>query len=464
MHTVDIDEGCGPTREECRRGAVLAAVLIVMLVLALLGAGLLTLSSVDALEAGRSVSAAQAFWTAEAGIEHVKAMGQQTRKPFPRVPYAASATGFLWGSNVLSGTTSKGTYTVDVMDDFPAWTNANQALKKYAIRSVGLSTGGARQVIILRAMIQNYASFMHSSHSENDVNFLPGDRIDGPVYTDDQLHIIGSSGPVGSAPIFRQSVSSGRSTVDYNGWSPSATDMNTMYQGGLPRLNAPPLDITGQFSSDHITDIQAQAVAGGLNLAGDYNLTFASSGTLVYSNRTTHTTGSQTLIGWNGPIYVSGNAHVRGVVDGSVTVAANNMIYITNGITYASASGANNPWASNTFNNAAVDDKLGLIARNGVWVGGTNTIEIHASIMVTTNTTGFSALQNNRVIGDKDLKVFGGITQYSRGLVSHAANASHAFQGFHKNYRFDTRFLTDAPPNFPYSFYVYSGWSQSSGN
>lgn len=60
MHTVDIDEGCGPTREECRRGAVLAAVLIVMLVLALLGAGLLTLSSVDALEAGRSVSAAQA--------------------------------------------------------------------------------------------------------------------------------------------------------------------------------------------------------------------------------------------------------------------------------------------------------------------------------------------------------------------------------------------------------------------
>lgn len=449
--------GMGETaRDERRRGAVLAAVLIVMLVLALLGVGLLNLSSVDALEAGRNISAAQAFWAAEAGTEHVKAIGQKNRKPFTSIPYGA---GFLRGSNVLTGITSKGTYTVDVLDD-PAWTNANQALKKYVIRSVGVSTGGARQVVILRTMIQNYASYMHASHSEAGVSFGTGSTIDGPVYTDDQLHI---SGPVG--PEFLQSVKSGASSIDYS-WRPVlAAQVRFIFKGDL-QLNAPPLDIIGQFSSDHITDIRSQAQVGGLDLSGVYSLTFSQSGvpgsgTVVYSNMTTGVTDSRSLALLNGAIYVSSNAYVRGVVDGNVTVAANGLIYITTNITYASASGLNDPWASNTFNNAAVDDKLGLISRTGVLVQGTNTIAIHASIMVTEGVTGFGAESRNVVFGvDKYIKAFGGITQYSRGVV---ANAGSPFRGFKKNYKFDSRFLTDAPPNFPYSVYVYSGWSQSSG-
>ena len=439
-----------------RQGGALAVVLIVMLTLALVGGGLLTLSSVDGIEAGRSVSQAQAFWAAEAGIEQVQSVAARIRKPFTAIPFAPSPSGYLWGSNVVSGTAGQATYTVSVTDD-PAWTNASRALKKYIVRSTGVSAAGARQTITMRATIMNFASYMHASHSENNVNFATGDRIDGPVYTDDQLHIIGPAGPE-----FLQSVSSGRSSVDYNGWTPSAAQLNFMYKGGMPVLNAAALDISGQFSSDQIADIQNTAGAGGLQLTGDYGLTFTSAGGVVYSNRATRATSTASLAALNGAIYVSGDAYVKGVVYGSVTVAANDMIYIASNTTYASASGANNPWASNTFNNATVVDKLGLIARNGVWVQGTNTIEIHGSIMVTTNTTGFSAESwNVNIGGNKDIKVFGGITQYSRGKVGQPTTP---FNGFHKNYKFDTRFGDDAPPNFPYSLYVFDRWNQTTGN
>jgi hypothetical protein len=80
--------------------------------------------------------------------------------------------------------------------------------------------------------------------------------------------------------------------------------------------------------------------------------------------------------------------------------------------------------------------------------------------MVTTNTTGFSAEKKYVNIGSKDIKVFGGITQFSRGVVGQGGTSP---TGFHKKYIFDSRFATDAPPNFPYSVYVFSGWSQSSG-
>ena len=435
-----------------RRGAILGLVLIVMLALGLLGSGLFALTSTNGMEAGRAISAAQAFWAAEAGAEHMKALAQRYRKPLPTIPYAGSPTGFLWGSNVLSGTTSHGAYSVDVMDD-PAWANASHALKKYVIRSRATSAGGASQVVTLCAAIQSYASYMHASNYERltdgtPIYFGPGDVIDGPVYVNDQLNICGGI----PDPRFLQPVSSATDTVHY-----IAGATSSVFEAGLT-LNATPLDVSGQFSSDHIQNVRLKAQAGGLVLSGNYSsFTFDASGSFTYQPAGGGPTYTNYLAALNGAIYVAGYvSNLSGAVNGNVTLAVQDSIYLGSNLVYASAVSPD-PWNA-AFNPANVDDSLGLIASNRVQILGQNPISIHAAIMITSGDDGFGAQQWNQSFGHPSISLFGGLTQYRRGLVGQTNG-----NGFRKNYRFDPRFMTDAPPFFPYSVYVFSRWMQSGG-
>lgn len=430
-----------------REGAVLALVLVVMVVLGFLGAGLLALSSATGFEAGRSIGTVQAFWTAEAGLEQVKSIANKRRKPLTRITQAGSPSGYLYGSNALVGTTSKGSYAVDVLDD-PAWTNSVKALKKYIIVSRATANNGAKQRVSIRAMIKSFSGFMPSSNWEQsssggNIFFATGDLIDGPVYVNDQLNIDG-------APRFLQSVSSAASSVNYQNGGNSS-----VFAGGLS-LNAVPLDINGQFTSDHITDLQADALAGGLSLAGDYRFKFAGDGSFTYVRTTA---GSPTNTGYlsslNGAIYVDGNAWVDGVVNGKVTLAAQDSVFITNSITYASAASPT-PWQAG-FNPAAVTDTLGLMASNQVQIVGSSAVTIHAAIMVTSDGGGFNADQYTTEIGGPTLNLYGSLSYYRRGAVGQVATP---WRGYHKNYKFDTRFNTDAPPNFPYSVYQFDRWDQ----
>lgn len=433
--------------QSARSGAILGVVLIVLVVLSLLGVGLIALSAAAGVEAGRNVSSAQAFWAAEAGVEQVKAIGQKRRRPYASIVQAGSPSGYLWGSNALSGSTSKGTYVVDVLDD-PTWTNATHAIKKYVIRSRGTAVNGAQQTVIVNAIIQSFASYMHASHLENNVNFGTGDIIDGPVYVNDQIHVTGS-------PRFLQDVSSAASSVDYNGGANSS-----VFEGGLT-LNAVELDFTGQASGDYVTEVKNEASATGLSLTGNYKFNFRSDGTFVYTNMAggaANTVRTGSVAGVNGAIYVSGDAWVQGVVKGNVTLAAQDAIYVSNSVTYASAASPN-PWNTN-FVASAVTDTLGLIASNQVQIVGTNAITLHAAVMVTSDGGGFNADRYTSVIGKPPINLFGSLSQYRRGPVGQATSP---WRGYSKNYKFDVRFNSEAPPNFPYSVYVFSRWRQTSG-
>jgi hypothetical protein len=431
-----------------REGAILGVVLVVLVILSFVSVGLLTLTSATGMEAGRSIGSVQAFWTAEAGLEQVKAIANKRRRPLNKIVQAGSPSGFLYGSNALVGTTSKGSYAVDVLDD-PAWTNAVKALKKYIIVSRATANNGARQRVSIHTMIQSFASYMHASNWEQtsgnaNIYFGTGDIIDGPVYVNDQLNILGS-------PRFLQLVSSAQSSVNY---SPSPNP--SVFEGGLA-LNAVPLDIAGQFTSDHIVDLKDEALSGGLAVTGDYKFKFNSDGSFTYVQITA---GAPTNTGYlsalNGAIYVDGDAWVEGVVDGNVTLAAQDSIYISNNITYASAQSPT-PWQTNTFNVNAVDDTLGLMASNQFQIVGTNVMTIHAAVMVTSDGGGFNTQKNAADIGAPYINLYGSLIQYRRGVVGHATTP---FQGYRKNYKYDTRFDADAPPNFPYSIYVFSRWDQ----
>ena len=439
------------TKTQNKTGGVLVLVMVMVVVIGGLGAGLMQLSTGTGVEVSNAVNDAYAFWAADAGIERIRTIGQAKRKRFSVIP-KPTGSGMLLGSNVLSGTTLQGSYAVTVLDD-PSWDNSAHTLQKYIITSVGTSAWGRSRTITSRAMLLNYAGYMHASHSENGVNFATGDTLDGPIYTDDQLHIIGPAGPV-----FKQLVSSGASSVDYNGWTPTLAQFNAVWQGGLS-LNAAPLDIQGQFG-DHITDIQTESQSGGLDLeggaAGDYNFTFFNTnsiGKFVYQKRPSGTLVTNTLSSLNGTIYVDGNVYVQGTVNGKVTLASRHAINIVSNIVYESASGTNiAPWTTG-FNSTNVNDMLGLMAVDSVNVQGADSINIHASIMITAG--GFNADNWNVNIGGDTINLFGGMSQYSRGKIGQNTTP---FKGFHKNYKFDDRFASDAPPSFPPSIYQFSGW------
>ena len=440
--------GGGSPRGADDAGAILIMVLVVLVLFGILGAGLLDLGSSDGAETGKAVSAAQAFWCAEAGIQHARFLAQKARKPCASIPVATSPSGYLYGSNALSGTTSRGGYSVDVLDD-PAWTNAVHSVKRYIIRATGTSPGGATVVLTQRAEIQTYASYMHASNLERQpsgspIYFGTGDILDGPVYINDQINIYGT-------PQFLQLVSSASASVNYTSGGTVA-----VFQGGLV-LNAPALDVSGQFSSDHITDVKNQAMSGGLALTGNYRFVFNANGSFTYrpvSGGAAVTNYLASLNSGRGAIYVNGAAYVQGSVNGTVTLAAQDTIYIPSNIVYASATSPD-PWSA-LFNLAAVDDQLGLMASNAVQVTSSQAITIHATIMVTTGDNGFNASYWNQSIGNPYINLFGGVSQYRRGVVGQASGT-----GFRKNYKFDQRFLSDAPPNFPYSVYVFSQWKRS---
>ena len=77
--------------------------------------------------------------------------------------------------------------------------------------------------------------------------------------------------------------------------------------------------------------------------------------------------------------------------------------------------------------------------------------------MVTSGDDGFCAAKKYDRIGGPYINLFGSLSQYRRGVIG---RASSPFEGYHKNYKFDVRFNSDSPPNFPYSMYTFSRWEQ----
>lgn len=131
----------------------------------------------------------------------------------------------------------------------------------------------------------------------------------------------------------------------------------------------------------------------------------------------------------------NGDLFVKGTLDGHLTLSAENYIYVTGDIKYRDKE----------------DDVLGLISNNIVWVwnpvtssGGRMLSDynrrIDAAILSVQRTF---TVQNNDKGGDRGtLTVNGAIAQVYRGIVRSGNN------GYAKEYNYDSRFKTIAPPRF----------------
>lgn len=135
-----------------------------------------------------------------------------------------------------------------------------------------------------------------------------------------------------------------------------------------------------------------------------------------------------------------GDAFIKGQVNGHVTVAAENNVWVVGNTTYVDQA----------------DDMLGLVGQNSVTVwhpvraDGSNLLPnanrtIHAAVLSVTGTFVVQNYASGVPIGT--LTVLGAIAQKYRGPVGTGNNVGPA-SGYLKNYNYDTRFQTVSPPKF----------------
>lgn len=155
----------------------------------------------------------------------------------------------------------------------------------------------------------------------------------------------------------------------------------------------------------------------------------------------------------------NGDVFVKGTVDGHVTVAAENYVYVVDDIVYENSN----------------EDILGLVGQNAVWVwnpftsvsgysyfegtpihptdgGSVHTRRIDAAILSVAHTFMVQNYDVQDRYGSSErgtLTVNGAIAQKFRGTVATASGGgSTIVSGYAKDYNYDVRFRTTAPPKF----------------
>jgi hypothetical protein len=135
----------------------------------------------------------------------------------------------------------------------------------------------------------------------------------------------------------------------------------------------------------------------------------------------------------------NGDVYVKGKVSGAITIASENFVYITGDLTYA------NPQK----------DILGLVGTNAVQVWNPRTATglmftdrdrtVQAAILSTAHTF---TVQNFAVAPSRGtLTVLGAIAQKFRGPVATTSGGA-IVSGYAKNYTYDSRLRSAAPPKF----------------
>jgi Tfp pilus assembly protein PilX len=148
-----------------------------------------------------------------------------------------------------------------------------------------------------------------------------------------------------------------------------------------------------------------------------------------------------------------GDVYANGVMHGTMTITADNYIYITGDITYQNS----------------ITDMLGLVGTNAVWVW--NPFNANAPLLSSDRTIDAAILSlrhtfqvENYTLGTNPrgtLTVFGALAQQFRGTVGQSTNGTSITQGYSKAYNYDTRLQFQAPPKFLSPVAATYGISQS---
>jgi hypothetical protein len=291
--------------------------------------------------------------------------------------------------------------------------------------------------------------------------FISGDNLQGPVYTDDEFAVCGSPafGRSSSDAIMIGAPSPGQSTQNAAGCA--STPVNDGVTNGPVTNNAPIIDPPSTNSA-----LQTLAASNGLLLTGPNCITFGN-GTISVVQPTSGTTCQTTTATAktypypaNGVIYVQNSPTLPCTIAYNYTSPDYTTDASTSGCGIAYVQGPyNKPVTVGTANDLVVTGNLshngatsllGLVANGYVRVqhtctSGIQNLTIEGAILSVQH----SFLVDNYKCGGTNgtLTVLGSIAQEFRGSVGMSQNGTLS-SGYTKNYSYDNRLMYEEPPYF----------------
>ena len=180
MKTALIHNGLKRKAQEGRAGAILGMMLVIVLAISVIGLSLLHRGAVNAIEVSRTVNSDQAFWSAEAGLQHARAMllgNTAVRHGF--FPYLFSRTDMGYGGRIVSAD------------------NVN-----FGIVSTGSWQNAVRMVQQSVRVDETWpGAFDYAIYSGNTMELRGGTTVTGDIFADNGYRFV-SGGPSVSGGIY----------------------------------------------------------------------------------------------------------------------------------------------------------------------------------------------------------------------------------------------------------------------
>ena len=201
-----------------------------------------------------------------------------------------------------------------------------------------------------------------------------------------------------------------------------------------------------------VSTLEANANNGGFTFTkhDTVYLTFANDSVRYkYTYKGTETTAKTSTLAPNGTIFADNAVlRIQGTVEGQVTVGASSSSSSGKGTIYIDG---NIVYKTDPVTNPNSTDLLGIVAQNNVYVthntANNDGITIDAAIFAQNG--GFGAQDYDSWYTDGAyIHLLGGLTQKSRLAVG-TFGGLYGMTGFYKDYRYDNRFTSVAPPNYP---------------
>jgi len=321
------------------------------------------------------------------------------------------------------------TVTVDPDDN-----NPTSFLDLYTVTATSTSSGlqSSRRIlgILQTESFARYSYFTNYEEMSSGTNiwFTTRDHLQGPVHSNDQFNIAGN-------PIFDGLLSSANSAINYKNPPPTGGN-NPQFNGGLS-LGADAISLP--LSSTQLR--VAAASASGNWFSGNTAIALQSNGTMLVTNAAMGWANEPRPLPVNGALFVNGgNVTVSGTLDGQLTIGASDDVIVTNNVTCA----------VDPKTNPSSDDILGLVAERNVVISQAAPFDLTIQASVTALASSFTV--ENWWVGPPkgDLHIYGGIIQDRRGPVgTFNSSTGDKVSGYSKDYQYDSRFSSTAPPFYP---------------
>jgi hypothetical protein len=290
------------------------------------------------------------------------------------------------------------------------------------------------EVYLDKSAWQSFSMYAWMTNNENGVYWISKDTVWGRVHSNGTLNISGS-------PVFMEKVTTSKSISPKPGTGLSNGIYKKGYETGVATITLP----------SSISEIVTASTNGGKKYTQNIYVTL-SAGTTADNNGKAYIRYTQTgsivdsislsNTSFNGVIYSTKNVYVQGTLDGQLTIAAQQNLYIIDDVQFERdpLTGASN-------------DLLGLVADQDVIVSNvtaTKNLEIDAAIFARAGSFTAEDYDSRSTSSAGTLTLTGGIIQNTRGAVSTFSNGTIQ-TGYSKRYHYDPR-LSDPnvrPPFFP---------------